>query len=205
MVRRKSPPQSAPSTLPEAITIIERYLCINAEIAALAADADAAIATIQSARDTLVAPLKAETDDLFLQLRAWWAVAAPDLTKGKRKSIELAGALIGERTTPPALKLPKGMTTADAIGGLLEWLGGTFIVTTNKLDKPAIIRALRQEPNTDDPDDNASIAWHRKILVEKLGLIADQRDEFFIDRAAPKEPDPDIVDAPAPVIAEARP
>lgn len=204
MARRKAPPQSAPSTLPEAIAIIERYLGIDAEIAALAADADTAIATIQSARDTLIAPLKAETDDLFLQLRAWWAVAAPDMTKGARKSIELAGALIGERTTPPALKLPKGMTTNDAIKGLLEWLGGDFVVTSNRLDKPAILRALRAEEGVEDPDDDAVLIWHRKVLVEKLGLIADQREEFFIDRAAPKEPTPDVVDVPAPAIAEAR-
>lgn len=199
MARRKATPQSAPSTLPEAIAIITRYLAIEAEIECLKTEADRSIATIQAWRDECVAPLKAETENLFLQLRAWWAVAAPDMTGGKRKSIELAGALIGERTTPPSLKLPQGMTAADAIREIFEWLGGEFIVTVNKLDKPAIIRALRAQP---DEDDDANTIWHRQILSEKLGLAADQREEFFIDRAAPKEPDPDVVDVPAPAITE---
>lgn len=203
MARRKSAPQAAPSTLPEAIAIIERYLGIEAEIEQLKADADRSIVTIQSARDTLVAPLKVETDGLFLQLRAWWAVAGPDMTEGKRKSIELAGALIGERTTPPALKTPRGVPMQEVIDGLFDWLGGDFLVTTHKLDKPAIIRALRLRLDPED-DSHADGLRDQRILGETLKLTVDQREEFFIDRAAPKEPDPEVVETPAPAIAEAR-
>lgn len=204
MGRRKAPPQSAPSTLAEAITIIERYLCINAEADRLKADADLAIIAIQTKRDECLAPMKVETDDLFLQLRAWWAVAGPAMTEGKRKSIELAGALIGERTTPPALKLPRRVPVQDIIDVLLDQLGGDFLVTTHKLDKPAIIRTLRLQLDPDN-DEHADGLRDQNVLAEDLKLSTTQREEFFIDRAAPKDPDPELVDAPVPAIAEARP
>lgn len=203
MGRRKSAPQTAPSTVDEAIDTIGRYLGKIAVIDEAKADADAAIAAIQAERDQLVAPLNVEIEDLFLQLRAWWAVAAPAMTKGKRKSIELAGALIGERTTPPSLKLPKGKKVDEMVSDLLAALAGDFLVTRHSLDKPAIIKALRAQIDPED-DELAIERRDQQILRDKLKLTVSQRDEFFIDRAAPKDPDPEIVAAPAPAIAEAR-
>ena len=63
-----------------------------------------AIAAIMAARDGFVAPLDQRAKDIFKQLRAWWGVAAPALTEGKRKSVIIAGCKIGERTSTPALK-----------------------------------------------------------------------------------------------------
>jgi phage host-nuclease inhibitor protein Gam len=203
MGRRKSAPQTAPSTVDEAIDTIGRYLGKIAVVDEARADADAAIAAIQAQRDQFVAPLLIEIEDLFLQLRAWWAVAAPAMTKGKRKSIELAGALIGERTTPPSLKLPKGKKVGEMVSDLLAALAGDFLVTKHSLDKPAIIKALRAQIDPED-DELAIERRDQQILRDKLKLTVSQRDEFFIDRAAPKDPDPETVPVPAPAIAEAR-
>jgi len=200
MGRRKAPSQAAPSTLPEAIAMIEAYLSLLGAIELGKADADAAIARIQATRDELVAPAQAAADDLFLQLRAWWAVAGSEMTKGERKSIELAGAMIGDRTTTPALKLPKGMKVANAVD-FIQSIVASFpgaadlLRVKTELEKPAIIRLLR----------NATATGPVVDRIRDEGFTVSQRDEFFIDRAAPKEPDPELVDAPAPAIAEARP
>lgn len=196
MARRKAAPQKAPSTLPEAIATIERYLAITGEIETTKAEADRAILNVQATRDELVAPMKAEAEDLFLQLRAWWGVAGPDMAKG-RKSIELAGALIGERTTTPSLKLPRGMKVPQAVEfvqAIVEDYPGArdLLRVKTELEKPALIRLLRSSTNVGP-------------VVERItrgGFTISQRDEFFIDRAAPREADPETVDTPAPAIVE---
>lgn len=199
MPRRKSAPQNAPSTLPEAIAIIERYLGLIAQIEELKASADESILKIQTLRDQMSAPLKAQTDDLFLQLRAWWGVAGPEITGGKTKSTELAGALIGERTTTPSLKLPKGMKAEDAVAFIkslvddFPGLDGLVRVKT-ELEKPAIIKLLRSSTAVGPAVDR----------IKEEGFSVAQREEFFIDRAAPKDPDPKLVDVPQPEIMEAR-
>lgn len=203
MVRRKAPPQNAPTTLPEAIDRLKAYLGKIAAIERLKADADKSIATIEAARDAATAPLEIEVKDLFLELRAWWAVAGEEMTEGKRKSIELAGALIGQRTTPHSLKLPRGKPTAEIVDDLLDALGGDFLITTNKLDKAAIVKTLRLQLDPDDPDDAIALR-EQHILGTDLSLTVTQREEFFIDRAAPKQPDPETVATPAPAIVEAR-
>lgn len=94
--RRKAVRQQAPQTLPEALLLIEEYADILTGIEELDADAVASIAAIKAERDKMTAPLEQRLKDIFLRLRAWWAVAAPDLTDGKRKSVDLAGCQLGE-------------------------------------------------------------------------------------------------------------
>lgn len=198
MARRKAVPQKAPTTLPEAIACINRYLVIEHTIAAAEEDADIAIASIEATRDKLIAPLAVELDDLFLQLCAWWAVAGHEMAKGK-KSIDLAGAKIGQRMTPVKLKRPKGIKTdADAVP-LIEAIVNDFpgaaclLRRTVKLEKKAIVKML-----------GATVVGPIGERVRATGFTTVQGDEFFIDRAAPKEPDPAVVDTAAPAIAEVR-
>lgn len=198
MGRRKAVPQQAPTTLPEAIARLNRYLEIEHMIAQSEADADVAIARIEAARDALTAPLQVELEDLFHQLRAWWAVAGVEMAKGK-KSIELAGARIGLRMTTLRLKRPKGVKTdADAVP-LIEAIVRDFpgaaclLRRTVKLEKKAIVKML-----------GATTVGPISERVRATGFTTAQGDEFFIDRAAPKAPDPVIVDTTAPTIAEAQ-
>lgn len=196
MGRRKAAPQRAPTTLLEAIAMLQRYLSITGEIDRTKAEADRAILAIQTSRDELVAPMKAQAEDLFLQLRAWWSVAGPDMTKG-RKSIELAGALIGIRTTTPSLKLPRGMKVEEAVAFVqaivADYPGARDLLRVKtELEKPALIKLLR-----------SSTAVGPVIeRISRGGFTVAQRDEFFIDRAGSKEPDPESVETPAPAITE---
>lgn len=181
--RRKAPAQLAPQTLEQAIGLLSEYRDLTDKVDELAEERDRAIAGIKGEYDAFAAPLGVQAAELFRQLRAWWAVAAPEMTDGKRKSIELAGVTIGERTTPPALALPKGKKAEAIVDELINWLGNEYIVTTNKLDKPALIKVLRLQldPETADPETIALLSV-RGVLVEELGLAVTQKEEFFIDR-----------------------
>jgi phage host-nuclease inhibitor protein Gam len=178
-VRRKAPRQLAPQTIEEATGLLGRYVGILTETERLRADADVAISTIEAARDGAIAPMEEEAKDLFLRLRAWWGVAGDTLTEGKRRSTELAGCLLGVRTTPPSLSIGK-MKVADAIAKLADTLPG-FLRTKMELDKPALLKVLAGEYPGD--------------LIE-LGFSIRQKDEFFIDRAAPKPASPEDVAIP---------
>lgn len=201
MGRRKSAPQNAPSTPAEAIDRLKTYLGKISGIERLKADADKSIAAIEADRDKAIAPLEVEAKDLFLELRAWWGVAGEAMTEGKRKSIELAGALIGERTTPHSLKTPRGKPAAEIVSELLDALGGDFLITTRKLDKAAIVKALRRQLDPEN-EEHAEGLRAQRVLGTDLSLSVSQREEFFIDRAAPKQPDPETVATPAPAIVE---
>lgn len=184
--RRKAPTQVAPQTIQEATATIDKYMAMQATVDQLKADADASMQAIEGARDAMVAPLEQAQKELFKQLRTWWAVAKDQLTEGKRKSVELAGAIIGERTNTPSLKLPKGMKQEDFIEKLrlaLDSEATPYIRTKLELDKQAIIKTLRMGEN--DP-----VA----VRLADLGAGVSQANQFFIDRAGKRVVDPELVD-----------
>lgn len=172
--RRKADTQDAPQTAEEAVAMLGVYLDALANIEQLKLDADRAIDEIRAARDGAVKPIEELAKQRFLKLRSWWSVEKHELTGGKRKSIELAGAEIGERTTPPRL-VHQGIKPNDMIDRLLETYGGNYLRTKNSLDKPALIKALGE--NVD-------------ARLEEMGFDVAQREEFFIDRVEPEDSDP---------------
>ena len=183
--RRKAVAQPAPQTIEEAAQLAGRYGGFLTSIEQLRADADAAIAQIEATRDAAIAPIEEEAKGIFLQLRAWWAVAGPTLTEGKRKSHELAGVVLGVRTTPPSLSTGK-MKAPDAIAALLRLavdrmkkkdLGRRLLVLVRvkrELDRPAILKELASED--------------LGPLLRDAGFAPKQKEEFFIDRAAKEAP-----------------
>lgn len=181
--RRKAPRQLAPQTIEEATALAGRYAEILTTAERLRADADASIATIEAARDGFIVPLEEEAKTIFLQLRAWWGVAGAELTEGKRKSHELAGCILGERTTPPSLttgkmKLEEAISAiyrlaADRVGGgSLSKRLQALVRIKRGLDKPALLKELK--------------AKDLGPLLSDAGFASKQKDEFFIDRAAEK-------------------
>jgi phage host-nuclease inhibitor protein Gam len=176
--RRKAPRQQAPTNIEEATGLLGKYAGIVTEAEQLRADADAAIAAIEAARDQALAPIEEEAKAIFLQLRAWWAVAGDTLTEGKRKSVELAGCLVGERTTPKKVIIGK-MKVGEAIGNLVAAGLGQLVRWKGALDKPEILKALADD--------------ELQPKLAGLGFSAKQTDEFFIDRAAKAPADPEQV------------
>jgi phage host-nuclease inhibitor protein Gam len=212
--RRKAVRQQAPQTLEEAIGELAEYADILTGIEELEADAVASIAAIKAERDRMVAPLEQRLKEIFLRLRAWWAVAGAELTEGKRKSHELAGCVLGERTTPPSLKMP---AKAEEAALLLVNVGLAELCRHKvEVDKPAVLKTLarweelQEKANLasvsgpeawrhliDTVDDEELIALAKQILpivtLRDLGFTAVQKEEFFIDRAGEKPAAVEIV------------
>lgn len=179
--RRKAPKQEAPQTIDEAVALLAEYRDTADKIDELKADAASAIAKIEAARDEFAAPLDQRLKDVFRQLRAWWGVAAPSLTDGKRKSVTLAGCIIGERKTPPSLK-HDGMKVGELVDELATLGMAELVKLTLSLDKQACIKAI-------------SAGDELGQLLLWIGARNHQAEEFFIDR-------PDRKDAPEQVPVE---
>lgn len=129
--------------------------------------------------------IEPQLQDAFAGLRAWWAANSAELTKGKRRSIELGPVTLGERTGMPKLKLPKGMKAEAAIAWLkgLRWAGARgFIRTKEELDKEALIKALRTP--ADAPADAQAA---RKVFSDREFEVV-QVEEFFIRTGEPESP-----------------
>lgn len=176
--RRKSTKLDAPQTMEEATALLFEHLDLARRAETLRADADASIAQIEGVRDALLGPVEEALKASFLQLRTWWTANRLELTDGKRKSIELAGALIGERTTPPSLKLERGLTLGTLVEKLLAAGWDDLIRVKRSADKPAILKRL---------------AGDHAREVAAIGVSIHQADEFFIDRAKAKPDDPEVI------------
>ncbi len=183
--RRKSPRQLAPQTIEEATEMLGKYMQLLGYAEQAKADADVSIQAVQTARDGLIAPVEQQIKEYFKQLRAWWAVAKDQMTDGKRKSVELSGCLIGERTGMPSLKLPPGMKVDEFVKAIEDAFDQTedLLRTKVSLDKQAIIKTMRGD--ADNPVNQK---------LRGMGASVKQSDEFFIDRAGKKDADPELVD-----------
>lgn len=185
--RRKSDSQQAPQTTEEATALVTRYVEGLSQVEQLREEADASIAAIRAARDGAIGPIEKQLKEQFLQLRAWWAVEKDQLTGGKRKSIELAGATLGDRMTTPRLVHP-ALKAEDVIDRLLNAGYDEMVRTKHTLDKPALIKMLRGD---------------HAVFFQALGIDVAQREEFFVDRADDQPTDPEVV-ADDPEIREAK-
>jgi phage host-nuclease inhibitor protein Gam len=178
--RRKAEKLPAVQTLDEAVRLLGRFAVLDAEIAARKARTEQAIASLRAQTAELNAPAEAEIKSLFLQLKPWWAVAADEVTGGKRKSWELGGCLIGHRIGNPALVHPQPEAFAIEI---IEALGIADLVRVKKeLDKQALIRALSADEAALDQNDRSII-----VDLKMHGFSIKQTETFFIDRLPPKD------------------
>lgn len=170
MARRKQEAAHAPSDAAEATLMIGEFVAIDRDIALEKLAAAAAIDKIEAQRDARLAELQAQAKPLFAGLKAWWEAGGKDeLAKGKR-SAEVAGAKIGIRLTPPAVKLKRGVKADDIVAWLKThrwmWAKG-FLRTKVALDKQAVIKAVQAD---------------EKIAIHLANhLTVQQADEFFID------------------------
>ncbi len=189
--RRKAARIEAPATIEDATRMAAEYLALGAQCDRTKLDADTAIRAIEEARDLQIKPVEERMKDLFMQLRTWWTVARLDLTEGKRKSFELAGAELGDRIGMPALKLPKGMKVDAAVTFIKSvaetWEGAkAFLRTKVELDKPPLIKLLG----------NATAVGPMVDRIREEGFKVEQKEEFYIDRVAAKDANP-VVETPA--------
>lgn len=170
MPRRKQEAAPAPANATEATLMIGEYVAIERDKALARLAAEAAIDRIKAQRDNELRELEAQAAPLFAGLKAWWEAGGKDeLAKGKR-SAEIAGAKIGIRLTPPAVKPKRGVKLGDVVTwlGSLRWTRAKdFLRTKVELDRQAVIKAVQADAE----------------IAEKFAayLTVEQADEFFID------------------------
>jgi phage host-nuclease inhibitor protein Gam len=87
-----------PRSLNEAQRLCEQWSELDGEIAAIEEARDAAIAAANAEVDKDLTALVARREAIEKKLEPWWKDNAEQLTKGKRKSAELGGAMLGTRT-----------------------------------------------------------------------------------------------------------
>lgn len=86
-----------PKTVKAATALLEQFAMLGWQIDGIEDARNAAIVAANAAADKELEPLLKIRDDLLTKLEPWWFAAEAELTKGKRKSIELGGCMIGSR------------------------------------------------------------------------------------------------------------
>lgn len=158
-----------PKSLPAATALVERFALIDAELSRIEAVRTAAIVAANQVADEAGASLLVEREDLVTALGKWWPGAAPNLTKGKRKSIELAGCVIGSKSGRAKLALDCEEEPVIAAMAKLRWAKSLLQIKLS-LRRTAILAAL---------------SGPRAGELGKLGFrIDDGTEMFYIERAA---------------------
>ena len=130
-----------PRTLKAATALLERFAEIDGQVAAIEADRNAAIAVANAAADALANPLLTDLEAIHEKLEPWWNDAAAELTKGKRKSIELGGCMIGSRAGRESLQVEGDEKAIVASLEKREWARPLLSVVV-KLDRKAILKSI---------------------------------------------------------------
>jgi hypothetical protein len=157
-----------PRSTEQATAMLERYAAIAADVATIEGQRAIGISHANATADTALEPLLAEQAEIREKLEPWWARAAPELTKGKRKSIELGGCMIGTRAGRDSL----GMATD--IEPVIAWLekrdwAKDLLITKVSIDKSATLKALDGQ--------------HKRYLAMQGFSRVEGGVTFFINRA----------------------
>lgn len=130
-----------PRSTAAATELCERWATIDGQIAEIEERRQADIAAINADADRAATDLIAQRDAITEKLEPWWAKARNDLTKGKRKSTEIGGCMVGTRIGKAKLGVPgKPADLVDQLKGK-RWAKPLLRVATS-LDATAISKAL---------------------------------------------------------------
>ena len=158
---------SKPRSLMQAQRLCELYAEIDGRIAAMEEARDVAIAKANAVVDADLAPLLKERAAIVAKLEPWWMAAGKELIKGKRKSIELGGCVIGSQQGKASLAVAKPEHDLTAALKRFVW-ARPFLRSKVTLDTGALKKALEGK---------------RKEELEELGFsIKQEPDQFFIKR-----------------------
>lgn len=168
MSRKKQAALPVPVTQDGARELMAEYVDAERQIARARLVAEQAIDAVKAERDALIAIYAGPNAGRFAALKAWWEAGGKELA-GKRRSAELAGAVLGIRLTTPKVKFARGTKVEAIVAWLGMVVGGkAFLRTKIELDKEAVIKAVRSAAPMAGP-------------LSERGVTVDQTDEFFID------------------------
>lgn len=194
MSRRKAAAIDAPATRAEAIKLAADYAAFEHIRIRVLAGYEEKIAALEAQRDAEMAGFDTQQSALFTRLKAWWSSQGGIETRGKAKSLDLAGVTLGTRTGNPTLKLPKGMNAEAAIAFFKANGLSNLVRVKEELNRAGALVILRwtapeKPPETQVAKDAAyTISVQQKHLAEACFSVT-QKSEFYIqvgEAEAPK-------------------
>lgn len=136
------PAEQAPvETLESATALLERYAVLEGQLAHIQGIRTTLISKANSAADASSKPVLDEIEVIRGKLAPWWASAAAELTKGKRKSIELGGCEIGTRQGKAKLGTAEDLEPVIKSLQRREW-AKPLLVTTVSIDMAAVLKSV---------------------------------------------------------------
>lgn len=135
-------PVTPPRSLGEAEHLCKLWAVTQYAIGEIEAERDAAVAALHQCADADLVPLVGQRAAIEAALAAWWDAAGAELTQGRRKSIELAGCVLGTRARSGKV------VVSGALDAVIEALRGVprlarrYLRQRFELDKAEIAKGL---------------------------------------------------------------
>ncbi len=122
--------------------LLERFAQLGVELdLAEAARADG-YAAVNSIADKIALPIVKEMDEIRAAVEPWWKRNGASLLTGKRKTVELAGCMIGSKAGRSSLQFAGGDDTAATAALQAHRWAKPYVRVTYAPDKTAIGTAL---------------------------------------------------------------
>lgn len=137
----QTPAIKTPRTVAKATELLDLFATRTGALEKIEADRNAEIAKINAAADALAAPIVAELEKIHAAIATWWKTAAAEITKGKRKSAELGGCMLGTRTGRTTLAIAGDVEAVLTKLQAARW-AKPYVRTTHAIDKTAALKAL---------------------------------------------------------------
>lgn len=130
-----------PRSIAAATALAERFAAIEGAIGAIEGARNGEIAEANASADQQAEPLLTEREAIREKLAAWWPGVSAELTKGKRKSIELGGCIIGSRKTRETLVIAGPEDDVIALLRDLRW-AKPLVRVKYSIDRVATLKAI---------------------------------------------------------------
>lgn len=128
-------------TLDEATALLERHAALEGKVEQIQGVRNRLISRANARADTACAPLLTELAGIAEKLEPWWEANAAELTKGKRKSIELGGCNIGTRQGKDKLGTAEDLEPVIKSLQRRAW-AKPLLVTTVSIDRAAVLKSM---------------------------------------------------------------
>lgn len=122
--------------------LLERYAQLSVELDLAEAARAEGYATVNSIADKIALPIVTEMDEIRAAVEPWWKRNGANLLTGKRKTVELAGCMIGSKAGRSSLQFAGGDDTAATAALQAHRWAKPYVRVTYAPDKTAIGTAL---------------------------------------------------------------
>lgn len=138
---------------------------LAAKIARARLAAEKRIAEIGAAMEQEIAADVTAASEVFDNIQSW-AVLHKDEMFSALKSMDVAGARIGFRTTPPSIKQVRGVKAEHSLAKLKALKGDKYVRTIEEIDKEALLADQKELG---------------PAFFASAGLYVHQDEKFFLD------------------------